>query len=53
MRKEEENKKKKTKKLSQFLRSHISGTLEAIALKFGMWSAEVGRSVHSKNGLVS
>ena len=45
--------KKKTKKLSQFLKSHISGTLEAISLKFGMWSAEVGGSVHSKNCLVS
>ena len=45
--------KKKTKKLSQFLKSHISGTREAISLKFGMWSAEVGGSVHSKNHLVS
>ena len=44
---------KKTKKLSQFLKSHISGTLEAISLKFGMWSAEGGGSVHSKNRLVS
>ena len=44
---------KKTKKLSQFLKSHISGTLEAISLKFGMWSAEVGGRVHSKNCLVS
>ena len=44
---------KKTKKLSQFLKSHISGTLKAISLKFGMWSAEVGGSVHSKNRLVS
>ena len=42
---------KKTKKLSQFLKSHISGTLEAISLKFGMWSAEGGGSVHSKNRL--
>ena len=40
------------KKLSQFLKSHISGTLEAMSLKFGMWSAEVGGSVHSKNHLV-
>ena len=40
------NKKKKMKKLSQFLKSHISGMLEAISLKFGMWSAEVGGSVH-------
>ena len=44
---------KKTKKLSQFLKSHIMGTLEAILLKFGMWSAEVGGSVHSKNRLGS
>ena len=47
------NKKKKTKKLNQFLKSHISGTREAILLKFGMWSAAVGGSVHSKNRLVS
>ena len=45
--------KKKTKKLSQFLKSHISGTRKAISLKFGMWSAEVGGSVYSKNRLVS
>ena len=44
---------KKTKKLSQFLKSHISGTLEAISFKFGMWSAEGGGSVHSKKCLVS
>ena len=44
---------KKTKKLSQFLKSHISGTHEAISLKFGMWSAAVGGNVHSKNRLVS
>ena len=48
--KEEE---KNPKKLSQFLKSHISGTLEVISLKFGMWSAEVEGSVHSKNRLVS
>ena len=52
--KRKKNKKeKKTKKLSQFLKSHISGTLEAISLKFGMWSTEVGESVHSKNRPVS
>ena len=45
--------KKTTKKLSQFLKLHISRTREAIALKFGMWSAKVGGSVHSKNRLVS
>ena len=44
---------RKTKKLSQFLKSHISGTLEAISLKFGMWSAEGCGSVHSKHRLVS
>ena len=44
---------KKPKKQSQFLKSNISGTLEAISLKFGMWSAEGGGSVHSKSGLVS
>ena len=52
-RKKNKKKKKKTKKLSQFLKSNISGTLEAISLKFGMWSAEGGGSVHSKNRLVS
>ena len=41
------------KKLSQFLKSHISGTLEVISLKFGMWSPVGGGSVHSKNRLVS
>ena len=50
---EEKYEEKKPKKLSQFLKSHISGTLEAISLKFGMWSAEVCGSVHSKNRLVS
>ena len=45
--------KKKKNKLNQFLKSHISGTREAISLKFGMWSAEVGGHVHSKNRLVS
>ena len=52
MRKVAKNK-KKMKKLSQFLKSHISGTLEASSLKFGMCSAEVGGHVHSKNRLVS
>ena len=41
------------KRLSRFLKSHISGTLEAISLKFGMWSAEGGGSVHRINRLVS
>ena len=44
---------KKMKKLSKFLKSHISGTRETISLKFGMWSAAVGGHVHSKNRLVS
>ena len=46
-------KKRKTKKLSQFLKSHISRMPEAISLKFGMWSTEVGGNVHSKICLVS
>ena len=46
--KRKKNKKKKPKKLSQFLKSHISGTREAMSLKFGMWSAAVGGHVHSK-----
>ena len=44
---------KKMKKLSQFVKLHISRTLEAISLKFGLWSAEVGGSIHSNNRLVS
>ena len=36
------------KKLSRFLKSHILGMLEAISLKFGMWSTEVGGHFHSK-----
>ena len=52
-RKKNKKKKTKTKKLSQFFKSHISGTLEAISLKFGMWSTEVGGHVHGKNRLVS
>ena len=50
--KRKKNKKNNPKKLSQFLKLHISGTLKAILLKFGMWSTEVGESVHSKNCLV-
>ena len=49
-RKKNKMKKKKTKKLNQFLKS---GMLEVISLKFGMWSTEVGGCVHSKNRLVS
>ena len=45
--------KKNPKKLSQFLKLHISGTRKAILLKFGMWSTEIGGSVHSKKRLVS
>ena len=44
---------KKKNKKKKFLKSHISGTHEAISLKFGMWSAAVGGNVHSKNRLVS
>ena len=51
--KRKKNKKKMKKLSSQFLKSHISGTLKAISLKFGMCSTEVGGRVHSKNRLVS
>ena len=51
--KKKNKKKKKPKKLSQILKSHISGTREAMSLKFGMWRAAVGGHVHSKNRLVS
>ena len=44
---------KKTKKLREILKSHISGMLEEILLKFGMWCTAVGRHVHSKHCLVS
>ena len=53
MREKRKKNKKKMKKLSQFLKSHISGTLEAILLKFGIWSTEVGGCVHSKTRVVS
>ena len=43
---------KKTKKLSQPLKSHISEMLGAISLKFVMWSSEVGGHIHSKNRFV-
>ena len=54
MQKEEEKyEENKMKKLSQFLKSNISGTLEAISLKIRNWCTEVGGSVHSKIRLVS
>ena len=49
----QKQKEKKMNKLSQLLKSHISGTLKVISLKCGIWSTEVGGSVHSKNRLVS
>ena len=36
------------KKLSQFLKSDISGMLVAILLKFGVWTTDIGGHVHSK-----
>ena len=45
----EEEKKEKNEETKPILKLHISGMLEAILLKFGMWSTEVGRRVHSKN----
>ena len=49
-RKKNNNNNKKNEETKQL---HISGTLEAISLKYGMWSTEVGGHVHSKNRLVS
>ena len=46
-------KKKKTKKLSQFVKSHMSGMREVILLKVGMWGTEVGGHIHSKNRIFS
>ena len=40
---------RKDNKLSQFLKSYISGMLEAISLKFGMGSTELCGCVLSKN----
>ena len=33
------------KKLSQFLKSHVSGMLDVILLKIGMWSTDIGKRV--------
>jgi len=41
------------KKLSQFLEVHIAEKPGAIYLKFGIWGADVGGHLHSKNHLVS
>ena len=47
--KKKKNKKKKNEETEPIVwKSHISGTREAISLKFGMWSAAVGGNVHSK-----
>ena len=43
---------KKNEETEPIFEEHISGTLEVILLKFGMWSTEVGRRIHSKNRLV-
>ena len=51
--KRKKNTKKKTKKLNQFLKSHILGTLDVISLKLSMWSTEVGGCFHIKTRLVS
>ena len=45
--------KEEKKKLSHFLKSHISGILEVILLKFGLWGIDVGGRLHSKNRSVS
>jgi len=44
---------KKEKKLSQFLKIHISETPGTIYLKFGMWGTDGGVRLHSKNCPVS
>ena len=53
LRKEEKNKRKITKKLSQFLEVHTSETPVAISLKFGMWGTDSGGHLHNKNRPVS
>ena len=49
----DKKKENRTKKLSQFFKSHISGMLEVMSLQFSLWSTGVGGRVHSKNRLVS
>ena len=44
---------KKNEETKPIFKLHISGMREVILLKFGMWSAEVGGHVHTKNHLVS
>ena len=39
---------KKMKKMSQYLKAHISETPGAIDFKFGMWSSDGGEHLHSK-----
>ena len=46
-------KKKKKKKLGQFLEVHISEIPGVIYLKFGTWGTDVGAHLHSKYGPVS
>jgi len=45
--------KKKTKKLSQFLEIHISEMPGAIYMKFGIWGTDVEGHLLSKNRLLS
>ena len=44
---------KKTKKLSQYLKVHISKTPGAIYLKFEIWGTDGGGHFHSQNRPVS
>ena len=46
-------KRKKTKKLSQYLEVHISKTPGTIYLKFEMWGTDGGGCLHSKSRPVS
>ena len=43
-------KRKKHEETKPVLKSHILVMLEASLLKFGLWSLDVSRRVHSKNG---
>ena len=44
-----QNKKEEMNKLSQYLKSPISGLLEAILLNFCMWTTKGGCHIRSKN----
>ena len=47
-----ERKLRKNEETKLILKSHILGTFDAISLKFGMWSTDIGGCVHSKIVLI-